>query len=679
MTKKTYAIIVLVLGIFTSLIGQTVTFNPALAPFYHGVASGDPLSDRVIIWTRITPTDMTSDVEVEYFVSEDTAFTTLTASGRFTTNSTRDYTVKIDVAGLNPETTYYYYFKGLGASSVIGRTRTTPLHHSDQLKFAVVSCSNFEAGFFNAYKKIAAIKDLDAVIHLGDYIYEYQVNFYGDQSLDRKNDPQHEIVTQEDYRTRYSLYRLDPDLQAAHQQHPFIAIWDDHETTNDSYKEGAENHNPDRVYDGINTEGLWKDRVSAAKKVYFEWIPIRDNQNLEIRRTISYGDLADLICLDTRLEARTKQIESITDPITQDLSQHTILGETQRNWLIDELDKSTAQWKIICNQVIFSQLNVGFAAGFNDGVPDITNLDSIQAVEGLFVDIWDGYPLERALIIDSLESKGINDVIILTGDFHSSFAFDVTQNPVNYPNPLANNLPTPSFTYNPITGAGSRAVEFAVPSITSANFDENVGPAAAAQFEFSMNNNLASIFPVNPGFPIVYNPHMKYVDLDRHGYVLLNLESDSAKGEFYYVSTIAETNATLELGSVNGTPSGPINHLTTGLGASLEKPNAPALAPSTATVVTGLNSTPKEIRILNAYPLPAQDQLTIDFVNNSQNEVTLKLRKVESGVWLKKLKSPLNSGYNKIHLSVSDLDAGIYLLEVATPNSKDQIKVIIQQ
>lgn len=643
--KKIYSTLIIILTVTFSSIGQSVTFDPALAPFYHGVASGDPLSDRVIIWTRITPENVTENITVEYFVSEDTLFENIVSSGSVSTDNSKDFTVKVDVDGLDPATTYYYYFKGLGDSSIIGRTRTTPLNGTDQLRFAVVSCSNFEAGYFNAYEKIAERADLDAVIHLGDYIYEYQVDFYGDKTLDRKHDPVHEIVEEDDYRTRYSLYRLDSDLQAAHQQHPFIAIWDDHESANDSYKDGAENHNPDSVFTSTKTEGLWTDRVSAAKKVYFEWMPIRDNDSYNIRRTISYGEMADLICIDSRLEARTKQIESITDPITQDLSQHTILGETQRNWLLDELDNSNAKWKIICNQVIFSQLNLGFAAGFNDGTPDITNLDSINAVESIFVDIWDGYPLERELIIDSIASKSIDDIIILTGDFHSSFAFDVTKNPADYPNPFAGNLPTPSLTYSPSTGAGSQAVEFTVPSITSANFDENVGPVASAQFEFSMNNDLAPTFPTDPGFPVIYNPHMKYADLDRHGYVLLNLEADAAKGVFYFVSTIAENEATEELGSANVTPSGELNFVTTGVDPSEEKVDAPALAPSVKNIVTGLaKSEASQVSLLSVHPTPAQNSLTVDFVNNGNGSAKLNLREMSSGSVVKSIIKPLSSG-----------------------------------
>ena len=246
-------------------------FDADLKPFYHGVASGDPLSDRVIIWTRVTP-DTATHVEVNWTMATDTAFQNIVGEGQVTTSAENDFTVKVDVSGLSPATTYYYYFTALEGNSVIGRTRTTPTSDEvDHVRFAVVSCSNYQAGYFHAYRNIGNRRDLDAVIHLGDYIYEYGSGegTYGfDSALNRENVPSTEIIELADYRTRYSLYRLDPDLRKAHQQHPFIAVWDDHETANDAYTDGAENHN--------QGEGEWTDRKSAALKAYYEWMPVRD-------------------------------------------------------------------------------------------------------------------------------------------------------------------------------------------------------------------------------------------------------------------------------------------------------------------------------------------------------------------------------------------------------------------
>ena len=223
---------------FGNLDNQAQFFNPAYAPFYHGVASGDPLTDRVIIWTRVTLDTTVVTTDVEWMMATDTAFTNIVASGTETTTSAKDFTVKVDVTGLSPNTTYFYVFKNGSEFSLTGRTKTAPSGNNDHLKFAVVSCSNYEHGFFNAYRRLADRHDLDAIVHLGDYIYEYEIGAYGDTgSTQRFNDPGFEIVEKDDYRQRYSLYRLDSSLIRAHQMHPWIAIWDDHESANDAYKD----------------------------------------------------------------------------------------------------------------------------------------------------------------------------------------------------------------------------------------------------------------------------------------------------------------------------------------------------------------------------------------------------------------------------------------------------------
>lgn len=656
---------------------QQLNFNSDLKPFYHGVASGDPMSDRVIIWTRITPENSSDTHEVSYYLSQDTLFNTIVDSGSVTTGSEKDFTVKVDVTGLSAATTYYYYFSYEGKTSIVGRTRTAPDTDSDQLRFAVVSCSNYEAGYFHAYEKIAQRADLDAVIHLGDYLYEYGVNIYGDRLLDRKNIPAHEIVELDDYRTRYSLYRLDASLMMAHQQHPFIAIWDDHESANDAYKDGAENHNPTNEYTTGKTEGNWEERLSAAKKAYFEWMPIRENAQQSIRRTLSYGNLADFICLDTRIEGRTKQVSSTSDSKITDLSQHTILGQEQRDWFLEELATSTATWKIVCNQVIFSQLNLGFAAGFGDGSPDITNLDSINAVENIFLDIWDGYPAERKLIIDSIQAKEVNNIIILTGDFHSSFAFDVTQEPVVYPNLLFNNLPTPSSSYQPTTGQGSQAVEFAVPSVTSANFDENVGAGASALFEINMNNPI--IIDPTTQASVNYNPHMKYVDLDRHGYLLLNLEKDTAQGEFYFMNSISEPQTDEIFGAAAKTSEGNANHLERTNYPSSGKSNPPYLAPQSKNIVTSINTTTtNELGILGVYPIPASDFITISFAKNISGTTLVSIKEAATGKVVKEFSNEMARGFSKFTIDTSNLSSGLYLVEMRSEQGHDVIKIIIE-
>lgn len=523
--------------------GQALNYDPALQPFYHGVASGDPLPNQVIIWTRVTPSDTTpgdvssNNIDVSWQVATDSGMTNVVQSGIFTTDAERDYTVKVDVTGLQAYTTYFYHFEALGATSITGRTRTAPTaNEADRLRFAVVSCSNYQAGYFSAYKKVAERADLDAVIHLGDYIYEYSAtgeDFYGDEELRRNRShlPDKEIVTLEDYRIRYSQYRLDPDLRAVHQQHPFITIWDDHESANDSYKDGAQNHQPE-------TEGPWDVRKSVSKQAYAEWLPIRvDVEEKPLYRTIHYGNLVDLIMLDTRLEERDMQEISVTSPELYS-AERTILGDTQKQWLYDQLTTSEAKWKVIGNQVIFSPFNVWFAG------LDPNGGFTTDGIESAFLDIWDGYPTERDEIINFMGNNDLDNVVVLTGDFHSSFAYDVTAqpSPLSGSDPsiaVAQQVPVPvTPSYDPATRNGSVAVEFATPSINSANFDENIGRDATLGFEAQINQPLPDAIPsvggVNP------NPHMRYNDLDEHGYFILDVSDERAQANWYYVNTIRE-------------------------------------------------------------------------------------------------------------------------------------------
>lgn len=530
----------------------TGLFDPALEPFYHGVASGDPLPDGVILWTRVTTPQPTADVD--YFVATDTSFTNIVANGTVTTDQSRDYTVKIDLRGLQPATTYYYLFRHNNRNSLTGRTRTAPIagDGTDHLRFALASCSNHDAGYFNAYDRIANRADLDAVFHVGDYIYEYAEGVYGDPSLpDRQTYPDAEIITLDEYRGRYSLYRLQRPLIRAHQQHPWIVTWDDHEIANDAWEFGAENHQP-------ATEGPYAQRKAEATRAYFEWLPLRDpapGQDSTVFRAFAYGDLADLSVLDSRHEGRDLQLSDIRDPAL--LTDRTALGQQQRDWLIDRLRNSPAQWKIVPQQVFFSPFNVGFAAPGGS----LTNIDSVASVENIFLDIWDGYPFERRLLLDTI--AGVDDVVILSGDIHSSFAADVVADPVLYPLEQAGYLPLPSPTYDPATGAGSRAVEFVSPSITSANFDENIGAAGAAQFEVVLNNPI----PVSPDLSVNYNPHIKFTDLDRHGYVTVDVRPDGVQGDYWYVDAINTRNDEEDWGAGLRTATG-ANHL--------EMQNAPA-------------------------------------------------------------------------------------------------------
>lgn len=463
----------------------SVFFEAALKPFYHGVASGDPLPDRVIIWTRVTP-DYVDSLTVSWKMATDEGMTQVVQSGQEVTGQDRDFTVKVDVTGLQPDTYYYYQFEWNGAKSLVGRTKTTPTDAREQLKLAFISCSNYEAGYFNAYARLAEQDSLDAVVHLGDYIYEYGARGYGDTTLQRIHLPHHEIVSLQDYRTRYAEYRLDKDLREAHRLHPFITIWDDHEVANDSYVTGAQNHQPDQ-------EGSYEDRKKSAVQAYFEWLPIRDNPEYQIYRPLSFGPLAELFMLDTRLEGRVEQADSVDQPNLADESR-TILGAEQYNWLTSSLVGSQATWRLIGNQVIFSDLDVTPLRWRNT-----KNLDS-----------WDGYPSEKKKLIGFLDQNKVNNVVFLTGDTHSSWAFEVSKGLKEY---------------NAKTGTGAVAVEFGTPSISSSNADERY-PTDSVK--------LAEKVLMAPQL----NPHLKYANLRDHGYLVLTLTPEQAVAEWYYVDKL---------------------------------------------------------------------------------------------------------------------------------------------
>lgn len=275
--------------------------------FTHNVASGDPMQDRVILWTRAVPTDGSArNLDLTWQVASDKDFSDIVSEGTVTAGPATDYTAKVDAAGLAPAQTYFYRFIADTLESPTGRTRTLPATGLDPLTLAVVSCSNYPQGFFHVYKEIAK-RDVAAVLHLGDYIYEYPEGVYSNEEMTsdhgRRVDPKGEVLALEDYRRRYALYRTDPDLQAVHAAHPFICVWDDHEIANDTWRTGAENHN--------EGEGSFEDRKNAALRAYHEWLPIRENiegdQN-RIYRSFEIGDLATLIMLDTRFVGREEPL-----------------------------------------------------------------------------------------------------------------------------------------------------------------------------------------------------------------------------------------------------------------------------------------------------------------------------------------------------------------------------------
>lgn len=465
-------------------------YNPELAPFYFGVASGDPHPNEVLLWTKLVPPDSTVVQEVAWELAADSAFTAILQRGIAVATPETAFTIKVLVNNLQPNTYYFYRFRNAGRWSPIGRTKTTPAGNVEKLRLAVVSCVNYTTGHFNALELLAHRKDIDVVLHLGDYIYEYGSGGNLKKGFVRQHIPPHECITLMDYRSRYALYRLDPQLQEAHRLHPFIIIWDDHESANNAYVSGAQNHDPQK-------EGNWDDRKNAAVKAWFEWMPTPDNPQGYIFRRFSFGKLADLWMLDERLIGRSPQASGPDDPSLADTSRHMI-GDEQRKWLLEGMLASSALWKLIGNQVIFSPVH-----------------DSrvFNRAPSVAMDRWDGYPAERNLLFKFWHDHDINNIVVLTGDVHTSWAFELTAQPLN-----------PAL-YDRKTGKGVIGAEFTTPSVSSFNFDEVVPKFITWEAKRRFKRKK-------------HNPHLRFLDLNHHGYLTLTLTPTFAQADWYFAKTI---------------------------------------------------------------------------------------------------------------------------------------------
>lgn len=514
--------------------GATPTRAEAAASvaFAHGVASGDPGADRVILWTRVTPDDgVNGSVSVAWRVLDGDA---VVVSGRFETGPERDYTVKIDAVGLRPGRDYRYDFAVGEVRSPVGRTRTLALEGETPVNLAIVSCQLYPGGLFNAYEAIAEQPSLDAVVHLGDYIYEYgaEPDAYGmvtGAALNRLPEPRHEIVSLADYRTRHAQYKTDADLQAAHARAPFICVWDDHETANDAWLHGAENHQSE-------TEGDFAVRKAAALKAYYEWMPIREAApgalKEAIHRSFHFGDLASLMMVETRLTGRTEPLDYSKDLTAKDGPDgepmldleafraklndpaRDLMGSEQREWLTRELAASKAAgrpWQVLGNQVVTARV-----AG-----PDISRTMTPEQIEGLMarvpeafreqfeqalflfkmglpfnLDAWDGYPAGRERLYAAFAEAGVTP-IVLAGDSHA-------------------------FWVNELKDAQGvrRAVEFGTSAVSSPSIGDAIGgfPLGAALMQA--------------------NDEVAFCDQSAKGFVLLALEKDRAEARLMAVSTI---------------------------------------------------------------------------------------------------------------------------------------------
>ncbi|CAM5535943.1 alkaline phosphatase D family protein [Streptomyces narbonensis] len=492
--------------------------SPALADsgapaFLHGVASGDPLPDGVLLWTRVTPSaeavpgsGLGPDVTVGWELAEDRGFARTVASGSTTASASSDHTVKADVRGLRPATAYWFRFTAGDAVSPAARTRTAPPADAATpgVRFGVVSCANWESGHFSAYRHLAGRADLDAVLHLGDYVYEYASGVYPEaKDTVRQHEPRHEIVSLADYRTRHGHYKTDADLQALHAAHPVVAIWDDHEFANDAWTGGAENHAP-------SAEGEWAARVAAAKQAYFEWMPVRASTEGTVFRRLRFGRLADLHLLDLRT---FRSAPAKTGSGTVDDPERSITGRAQLDWLKAGLAGSDATWQLVGTSVMISPIAFGaLPAHLLEPLAELMGLPT----EGLAVNVdqWDGFTDDRKELIGHLTSRAIRNTVFLTGDIHMAWANDVPVKAATYPL------------------SASAATEFVVTSVTSDNLDDmlNVAPG--------------TLSVVAAGAVKAANRHVKWVDMDHHGYGVLDVTSERSQMDYYTVSDKADPAAT---------------------------------------------------------------------------------------------------------------------------------------
>ncbi len=619
--KKNYTqglIFLFLLSTITSLTkAQPGTLDPALAPFYHGVASGDPTNNKVTIWTRVT-TSSGNNVTVTWRVATDTNFTNIVKSGSIKAKSAEDYTVKVNVTGLTANSWYYYQFKALNKYSLTGRTKTLPTGSTaDSVRMAVMSCTNYQSGYFNAYEALALRNDVDLVIYLGDYIYEYgKFGFGYDSSVHCVHDPITEAISLSDYQTRLSQYKLDPQTRYLHQQYPWICVWDDHEVADNAYKDGAENHDP-------ATEGDWYTRLYAAKKAYFQWMPVRkpdpNGDSLRLYRNFTFGNLIKLEMLDTRLQGRTIQLGS-SDPNFNDTSR-TMMGIAQRSWLFNDLNNSTAKWNILGQQVMVAPLDI-FGIPVND-------------------DQWDGYPAERDRLYASFQQNSSKNMVVLTGDIHSAWGNDL---------PLSG--------YSAFNRSASAGVEFVTPSITSPN-------------DFTT---------LNPGLIQLFNSEVRYVDLTYHGFEIIDVNKNRVQSDWYGVSTITSLNYTTNYKDSWKVNDGEkfLRHATTATSrpANRKVPFAPATPmpmPGSRMEELGADN---NLVVLGVYPNPVTDAADVQLYLSSNADVQFMISDMVGKTVFSMNEGLMAEGLHVMRIEMTSLSKGIYILNILADGCNYSRKIV---
>jgi alkaline phosphatase D len=439
-------------------------------------------------------------------------------SGTTTAVAAADRTVHVDVTGLEPATDYWYRFRALGVTSPTGRTRTVPTSGTTPIRLGVVTCAEYEFGFFGAYRHLANRDDLDAVLHLGDYIYEFGIG-YGKPgaatptpgpAIGRSHLPDHECVSLADYRMRHAQYRADVDAQAMHAAHPVIAIYDDHEIANDAWREGAANHD--------EGEGPYAARIAAALRAWWEWMPVRQTtpDPRLAYRSFRFGDVAELFVLDLRRYRDAQPMNLVlgygsVDPANEDPNR-TILGAAQRDWLTGGVSSSAATWKVLGTPVMFSRIVIAppLAAALTTALGPVAPV-GLPLPPALYVEDWNGYAADRRRVIDAVLAKPVGNVVFLTGDYHESFVAEVPPNIENY-----------------LLDGVSIAVEFVAPAVSSPGLGEvlersGVPNATAVDMAFDANLTLN-------------NPWFKYHEGRSHGFGVVEFAADRVQYDFWFLA-----------------------------------------------------------------------------------------------------------------------------------------------
>ncbi|PRD69999.1 alkaline phosphatase [Malikia spinosa] len=510
--------------------------DDAVPQFLYGVASGDPLADRVILWTHARYPDSDVAVDLNWEVASDNGFASIVKSGTVTATAATGFTAKVDASGLAANTEYFYRFRQGQHASAVGRARTLPTGSVSEVRLAVLSCANYPAGFFNVYAEVAK-SDAQFALHLGDYIYEYAAGGYASANADKLGrvvQPVTELLTLADYRLRHAQYRSDPDAKDLHARLPMIAVWDDHEIANDTYQDGAENHDPAK-------EGSFAARRAAALQAWHEWMPVRSGADQgQIYRSFDFGNLLSLHMLDTRLVGRDQQvtIEQLLNPATQAsalaaLSSPTrqLLGQTQLQWLQGQMSASKASWQVLGQQVLMARMTVPLSilnalnpantspTAVADGAKAVTDYLTAKATPvaartpaqqallnpainpelGYNLDAWDGYPAAREYVLGTAAQLG-KKLVVLAGDTHNAW-------------------------HSSLTLMDGRKVgeEFATSSVSSPGLENYLAALPPEQVKFIFENVIDDL---------------DWMDPKRRGFLKMTFTASAAKGEWVFVDRI---------------------------------------------------------------------------------------------------------------------------------------------